>query len=672
MTQSQNAVFLSYASQDAEAALRICEALRAAGIEVWFDQSELRGGDAWDRKIRNQIRDCALFIPIISAHSEARLEGYFRREWKLAADRTHDMADEKPFLVPVVIDGTSERGASTPERFHEVQWTRLPDGATSPEFIERIARLLSASTENGGGDTAAVSKTSIRNRAAARRIPVASMLLAVCAVFALGYFLIDRLVLSKHSGEIGQVAASAAPSDSPVPAAVSEKSIAVLPFVDMSEKHDQEYFSDGLSEELIDLLAKVPDLRVPARTSSFYFKGKPTQIADIAKALNVSNVLEGSVRRAGSAVRITAHLIRVNTGYDVWSQTYDREIKDIFKVQDEIAGAVVQSLKLQLLTNTSTADRTANMDAYPLLLQGRYLNDQGSEADFRNAIRALQRAVSLDSSYAAAWAELANSYVDLSVYVDSEPAHDMESGRDAIQKALALNPADAAAHYLLAQIKIAYEHDWDGALAEIDAARRADPNLTEPDYLAHVTGCVAGPCLDKYVRDISRDIERDPFNADALLARGYAHYYAGELEAAESDVRRSLEVSPDRVNGKLSLGLVLIARHKTAEALTVMQGMEDSYWRRTGLAMVYDALGRKDEANAALQTLLAKDSRDAPYEIAQIYAERGNNSAALDWLQRDYDLKMWGILDAKVDPLFKPLAHEPRFIALMNKFGPSG
>jgi hypothetical protein len=142
VVEASHAVFLSYASQDAEAAQRICDALRAAGIEVWFDQSELRGGDAWDRKIRDQIRHCALFIPIISAHSQARLEGYFRREWKFAVERKRDIADELAFLLPVVIDETPERGASVPEGFHEVQWSRLPGGAASPEFIQHVSSLL--------------------------------------------------------------------------------------------------------------------------------------------------------------------------------------------------------------------------------------------------------------------------------------------------------------------------------------------------------------------------------------------------------------------------------------------------------------------------------------------------------------------------------------------------
>src|SRR6516165_6836466 len=166
VAEASHAVFLSYASQDAAAAARICEALRSAGIEVWFDKSELRGGDAWDRRIREQIHDCRLFIPVISANSERRDEGYFRREWALAADRTRDMAHKRAFLVPVVIDGTSERGASVPEKFHELQWTRLPNGETPPAFVEQVRRLLSTEPPVPAPVTASHTSTEGRSMAA--------------------------------------------------------------------------------------------------------------------------------------------------------------------------------------------------------------------------------------------------------------------------------------------------------------------------------------------------------------------------------------------------------------------------------------------------------------------------------------------------------------------------
>jgi hypothetical protein len=228
MTSPSRAIFLSYASQDAEAARRICDALRGIGLEVWFDQSELRGGDAWDQRIRREIRDCALFVPIISANTQARLEGYFRREWKLAIARTHDMAEEKAFLLPVVIDATNPQEASVPEPFRAVHWTRLPANEVPPAFVARVAQLLS------GVEPGRPTSTRLAPAAAAYIHPVASG-----------------------------------------PSAAPEHSIAVLPFVNMSADKEQEYFSDGLAEELINLLARIPELRVPARTSSFSFRGRP-------------------------------------------------------------------------------------------------------------------------------------------------------------------------------------------------------------------------------------------------------------------------------------------------------------------------------------------------------------------------------------------------------------
>lgn len=323
------AVFLSYASEDAEAAKRICDALRAAGIEVWFDQSELRGGDAWDRKIRDQIQDCRLFIPVISANTESRDEGYFRREWRLGVERAGDMVHKRTFLVPVVIDGTSERGAAVPEKFQELQWTRLPGGETPPEFVQRVAALVGPA---GGSDAAVpslragLSGVTARvarapaSRARDRRWPYTALIGALVAgAIAL------MLVRPWRSLQLPS-------TNTPAPVAVAEKSVAVLPFTDLSEKKDQEYFADGLTEEIIDILTRVPGLRVPARTSAFYFKGKNVPISEIARALNVATVLEGSVRKSGNHYRITAQLIRGDTGAHVWSKTFDREATNVFDV----------------------------------------------------------------------------------------------------------------------------------------------------------------------------------------------------------------------------------------------------------------------------------------------------------------------------------------------------
>ena len=257
----------------------MCDALRAAGIEVWFDQSELRGGDAWDQKIRQQIRECALFVPIISANTQSRLEGYFRREWRLAVDRTHDMADGKPFLVPVAIDDTPDNERACARGISR----RAVDAPAGGRDLGGIRRTRATSAERRDADPGGVRALNALPRGAieaARRRTNALRIGAI--VVALGYFAFGWW-RGRHEEE-------AVPPPPPVtpgaatknasPAGVDEKSIAVLPFVDMSEKHDQEYFSDGLAEELLNLLSKVPDLQVIARTSSFSFKGTADDIAD--------------------------------------------------------------------------------------------------------------------------------------------------------------------------------------------------------------------------------------------------------------------------------------------------------------------------------------------------------------------------------------------------------
>jgi TolB-like protein len=395
VTEPSHAVFLSYASQDAEAAQKICEALRTAGIEVFLDQSELRGGDAWDQKIRHEIHDCALFIPMVSQHTQERLEGYFRHEWKLAIERTHHMAEQKPFLVPVVVDGTRDQEAFVPDAFRAMQWTRLPGGETPPAFVERIKRLLSPELSPMSAVSGATAAISEPVRATWGSKPVLLAIAAVIAFAAPAYFWI-----SKHL-------TPSAGAFAPPP-----HSIAVLPFVNMSGDKEQEYFSDGLTEELLNSLARINELQVAARTSAFSFKGQNINLSTIARKLNVGAILEGSVRRSGHTIRVTAQLNNAVSGFHLWSQTYDRDLGDVLKLQTEIATAVASALKVALLADVGEKIElggTRNPKAFDAYLRGRRINWQ-NEHDLQEQIASYSEALKLDPQYALAYAARSSAY----------------------------------------------------------------------------------------------------------------------------------------------------------------------------------------------------------------------------------------------------------------------
>jgi TolB-like protein len=402
VTEPSHAVFLSYASEDQAAAQRICDALRAGGIEVWFDQSALRGGDVWDQTIRKQIKSCVLFIPVISRHTHDRDEGYFRLEWKLAVDRSHLMTSNKAFLLPVVVDETREDDENVPDRFKDIHWTRLPAGETPVAFVERVRRLVAPepSRETTVSPAPAVASAALpaseRFTAWPSSKRVLQALAALALSCALAYFAIDRFWVRKQPPPTQSAApASAAPAAFAPP----PHSIAVLPFVNMSGDKEQEYFSDGLTEEILNSLARINELQVSARTSSFSFKGKDTDLTTIAHKLNVASVLEGSVRRSGRTIRITAQLNNAVSGFHLWSQTYDRDLSDVLKLQTEIANAVANALKVKLLGDVAAkieAGGTRNpaaLDAYLRGMKAYSLAHSGN--DYQAAIAAYTEAIRL-------------------------------------------------------------------------------------------------------------------------------------------------------------------------------------------------------------------------------------------------------------------------------------
>jgi TolB-like protein len=523
VSEPSHAVFLSYASQDAVAAQKICAAMRAAGIEVWFDQSELRGGDAWDQSIRKQIKTCALFLPIISKHTHERAEGYFRLEWKLAVDRSHLIMANKAFLVPVVIDDTAEEDENVPEKFREVQWTRLPGGVAQPEFVARIKRLLSPESpataqlrNHAASGPSPIPLTTARASPLTRTLPIA---VAVLALATLTYLLINKPWISNPSAPQARSNATSPPAP---PAAFNPPphSIAVLPFVNLSGDKEQEYFSDGLTEELLNSLADIEGLQVAGRTSSFSFKEHP-DIATVAHKLNVGAVLEGSVRRSAHTVRISVQLVNAVTGFHVWSKTYDRDLGDVLKLQTEIATAVASALEVTLLGNVSAKIElggTRNPAAFDAYLRGskaystlhRAVDLQFATAVYQSAAAAYTEAIRLDPNYALAFTGRSMTLDTYAYYQAPQAARrSYEEALADARRAIVLAPELGEAHLALARV---FE---DGFLDFVHAG-------------------------DEY----SRALSLSPGNARVLQHYGAFEVYMGHTEAGLAAGRHAVVLDP--------------------------------------------------------------------------------------------------------------------------------
>jgi TolB-like protein/tetratricopeptide (TPR) repeat protein len=485
VTERGRAVFLSYASQDAEAALQLCNALRKAGVEVWFDQSELRGGDAWDASIRRQIKACALFIPIISRHTHTRDEGYFRLEWKLAVDRSHLMVADRPFLLPVVIDATSDQDEKVPDRFRDLQWTNLSAGTNTDAFVDHVRRLLSpdATTPTATSVLSSAPPTSPTVVASIRSMSAGSysfVLWIVGGLFILvtGYFIVDKFVLPKHP-----VPAAATSVTAPAHVeAVSDKSIAVLPFIDMSENKDAGFFADGVHEDLLTNLALVPELQVVSRTSVMQYRGTTKTMRQIGQELRVAYVLEGSVRRAGNRVRVTGQLINTRTDQHVWAKNYDRDLTDLFNIQTALSQEIASALSVALSPETTRRlERrpTENTAAYDLFLQGRAVFNSaptGKAKALSQSADFFRRAALLDPKFAAAWGELAVSYAFKEFWNIDETAELKAQGEDAIARAQALDPDSPEVIRLVGDYAYYAHRDYAKATAQYLRLAALQPN----------------------------------------------------------------------------------------------------------------------------------------------------------------------------------------------------
>jgi serine/threonine protein kinase/TolB-like protein len=443
------------------------------------------------------------------------------------------------------------------------------------------------------------------------------------------------------------------------------RSVAVLPFLDMSENRDQEYFSDGLTEELLDRLAKIPALRVIARTSSFSFRGKSDDIPTIAKQLNVANILEGSVRKSGHQLRVTTRLIRTATGEELWSETYDRELKDVFQVQDEIAAAVITALKLQLVPRglSSNTHRTSNTEAYDQYLLGRQSYDRATLDGSRHAIAAFRKAIELDPGYAAAYAGLAMA--DRSVGTFSDAAA-MREAVESADKAVALAPDEADGYVVRGDLRYTLGWDWTGAQADLEKALSYDPGDSSVQRKYGQLLAYRGR-LPEAIAVLKHATESDPLSVRAWRTLSHALAADGQMAAAGLALRRGFEVQPASLLLQYSLGRFDLVEGHPSQALAAFSSVDSESLRLSGLAMAEHSLGHAPESQRFLDELIAKDEDHGAYQIAQVYAWRGEKDRAFEWLERAYRQHDSGLVEIQTELGLASLRGDMRYAALLAK-----
>jgi TolB-like protein len=637
-------VFISYASQDAAVAERLCVALEAAGFPCWIAPRDVEAGALYADAIVRAINEAKAVVLVLSASAIG--SDHVGREVERAASK------HKPIIAFRIDSAALNPGL---EYFlSNSQWIDVP----AIGMPAALAKLAQAARHGSGHTVAAVhvaaAKPLERTGGRAKLIVGAAVVISVGVAVALGV----RFWSQSHKATRPAAAV-----------AVTDKSIAVLPFVDMSERKDQEYFSDGLSEELIDMLTKVPELRVPARTSSFYFKGKQATIAEIAKALGVAHVLEGSVRKSGNTLRVTAQLIRVDNGYHAWSETYDRKLEDIFKVQDEIASAVVTALRVHLLPAQKAAGQegTENLEAYNLYLQGRQSFNQGDVGGYQRAVTAFRAATALDPGYAAAYAALALAQFWLTDGTSSgdlaADAAGFESALAAAEKAVALAPELAAGYSARGFVRAIYRFDFVGGQIDLDKAVALSPRDADVLHRSAVLLAILGKLPAAIARE-EQALALDPLSAEICMRFGFFLVANQQLAQARPLYEKALAIAPDSIRARYNLGELELLEHQPERALATFRQTRNEGFSLAGQSKAEYSLGHHDVSERILKQLIATKTY---FAIARAYAWRGEKDKAFQWAERAEKTRDPGITWLKIDTDFRSLREDARYRALLRE-----
>ena len=521
--------------------------------------------------------------------------------------------------------------------------------------FEDMAQFVAA-LEASGGRAIATSPQAPSSSKQPRFVFVAIALLAALVLVAGGMWWRSRATRSR---------ATTASAMAGIPDLASDPSIAVLPFANLSSNKDQEYFSDGMTEALLGLLAKVRGLRVISRTSSFSFKGRDVPAPEIGRTLKVATLLEGSVQRAGPTVRINVQLVRTADGSQIWAEQYDHSFNDIFKVQDEIAAEVVKQMKVKLL-GAAPKSKPIDPAAYALILRANFLLGQGTRQSRIDAIDLYKQALAIDSTAVGAWSSTAVAYVSQAANGELPTTQGRELAREAVRHALAIEPNNALSLSLLGWMTMNYDNDFVTAARYFQDALAQDP--TNPSVIGNAAMFVQNlGRLDQAIAAMQYQASRDPANPRIPLNLASTYLYAGRWSDAVNAGRTVLAMSPGRTTINATMAIALLYDDDASGALSAATAEASEPARLPALAMVYHTLGRRREADSVQALLILKYGKDYPYAVASVLAYRGEADEAFRWLDRAESAG--DVAYIAVDPAFMSIRRDPRWMPFLRRAG---
>ena len=637
-------VFISYASPDSAVATALVDALERSGIACWIAPRDVDAGALYADAIVRAIGSAKAFVLVLS--KSAIDSPHVGKELERASSKRRTIYALRVDAAPL-----------TPafEYFlSESQWIDAQPGKMEAAYAKLIGAIHKA-------DSAAASPASPPASNAVAAAPQARRRRVLLAVGLVMVAAIAVVLMLTRIGPLRHTAATDTAAD------INDKSIAVLPFSDLSEKRDQGYFADGMAEEILDLLTKIPQLTVISRTSSFQFKGREIDVKAIGSTLGARYLVEGSVRNLGDRSRITAQLIDTRDGANRWSESYDRKIDDAFKVQEEIAASLVRALEIEVGSGGLPARQLPkNAAAYKLYLRGLQAFDHYNRDGFEQAADLFQQSLDLEPQFPAAAAGLANVELFVAQWGYVPPRIGYERARQAAKLAIKLDPLMSSPHIILSAVDSQYDWDWAGAAQELDIAAALNPR----DSMLHAFRGLLALSTGRYpeaTSQLNAALRLEPLTPNLLFNLAWGHYWSGHLPQAEASLRRALQVSPTYESAHYYLGHILLSRGDVANALSEMERESDEESRIAGIASVQFVMGHKAESDAALAQLTSLAAEDWASGIASVHAMRNEADATFQWLDRAYAQKDEDLYLIKGNPVFRNVAHDARYAAFLRK-----